>query len=214
MRPRGRELLTGDIEWARHYLAPWLGKGIRRLRTGYGIERKRPDSSSPAEVEKSLRPICASLRRRGPGRRTRLGRSRWDREERRAGVLEVLAQPVAESEFHLDRDEVGARVADVGEEEQPGVQPAQAVAAVDEVVAAAQHPGAAVVVGCTSRTCASVATSGSPSLPLTSKSGWLNSLPPDSGAPSALVRPMTRSCSLSGCRSQISMVMLIRRATR
>jgi lysophospholipase L1-like esterase len=41
-RPRGREQLTSDIEWARHYLAPWLGKGIRRLRTGYGIERKRP----------------------------------------------------------------------------------------------------------------------------------------------------------------------------
>ena len=50
MRPRGRELLTGDIEWARHYLAPWLGKGIRRLRTGYGIERKRP---IPAVLPKS-----------------------------------------------------------------------------------------------------------------------------------------------------------------
>ena len=74
MRPRGRELLTGDIEWARHYLAPWLGKGIRRLRTGYGIERKRPIPAVLPQVEKSLRPICASLRRRAPGRRTRLGR--------------------------------------------------------------------------------------------------------------------------------------------
>jgi lysophospholipase L1-like esterase len=50
VRRRGREQLTGDIEWARHYLAPWLGKGIRRLRTGYGIERKRP---IPAVVPKS-----------------------------------------------------------------------------------------------------------------------------------------------------------------
>jgi hypothetical protein len=50
MRPRGRDLLTDDIEWARHYLAPWLGKGIRRLRTGYGIERKRP---IPAVLPKS-----------------------------------------------------------------------------------------------------------------------------------------------------------------
>jgi lysophospholipase L1-like esterase len=51
MRPRGRELLTGDMEWARHYLAPWLGRGIRRLRTGYGIERKRP---IPTVVPKSM----------------------------------------------------------------------------------------------------------------------------------------------------------------
>lgn len=50
MRPRGRQLLTGDIEWARHYLAPWLGKGIRGLRSGFGIERKRP---IPAIVPKS-----------------------------------------------------------------------------------------------------------------------------------------------------------------
>jgi hypothetical protein len=41
-RPRGREKLRGDIEWARHYMAPWLGKGIRGVRQGRGIQRKRP----------------------------------------------------------------------------------------------------------------------------------------------------------------------------
>jgi lysophospholipase L1-like esterase len=50
MMPRGRELLTSDIDWAVRYLAPWLGKGIRGLRTGYGIERKRP---VPTVVPKS-----------------------------------------------------------------------------------------------------------------------------------------------------------------
>jgi lysophospholipase L1-like esterase len=42
MRPRGRQLLTTDIDWAMHYLAPWLGKGIRGIRAGRGIQRKRP----------------------------------------------------------------------------------------------------------------------------------------------------------------------------
>ena len=41
-KPRPRELITGDIDWAVHYLAPWLGKGIRRVPRGRGIERKRP----------------------------------------------------------------------------------------------------------------------------------------------------------------------------
>jgi lysophospholipase L1-like esterase len=50
VRPQGRQLVTSDIEWARHYLAPWLGKGIRRMRTGYGIEPKRP---IPAVMPKS-----------------------------------------------------------------------------------------------------------------------------------------------------------------
>ena len=47
----------------------------------------------------------------------------------------------------LHRDELRARVADEGEEEQAGVEAAEAVAAVGEVVAAAQQPRAAVVVG-------------------------------------------------------------------
>ncbi len=50
VRPRGRQLLTSDIDWAVHYLAPWLGKGIRGVRQGRGIQRKRP---IPAVVPKS-----------------------------------------------------------------------------------------------------------------------------------------------------------------
>ena len=34
--------VTGDFDWAVNYLLPWLGKGIRRLPHGLGIERKRP----------------------------------------------------------------------------------------------------------------------------------------------------------------------------
>jgi lysophospholipase L1-like esterase len=42
VRPRGRQLVTSDIDWAVRYLAPWLGNGIRGIRTGRGIQRKRP----------------------------------------------------------------------------------------------------------------------------------------------------------------------------
>jgi hypothetical protein len=42
VRPRGRQLVTSDIDWAVRYLAPWLGNGIRGVRTGRGIQRKRP----------------------------------------------------------------------------------------------------------------------------------------------------------------------------
>ncbi len=41
-RPRAREQFVGDFDWAVHYLAPWLGKGIRRLPHGLGVEPKRP----------------------------------------------------------------------------------------------------------------------------------------------------------------------------
>lgn len=51
--PDGREKLRGDIDWARHYVAPWLGKGIRGIRQGRGIQRKRP---IPTVVPKSIAP--------------------------------------------------------------------------------------------------------------------------------------------------------------
>ncbi len=41
-KPLPRKQISGDIDWAVHYLAPWLGKGIRRVPHGRGIERKRP----------------------------------------------------------------------------------------------------------------------------------------------------------------------------
>ncbi len=37
-----RERLAGDVDWAVQHLAPWVGKGIRRIPSGLGIERKRP----------------------------------------------------------------------------------------------------------------------------------------------------------------------------
>ena len=37
-----RERLTGDMDWALHYFVPWLGKGLRRLPRGRGIDPKRP----------------------------------------------------------------------------------------------------------------------------------------------------------------------------
>ena len=50
VRPQGREKLIGDIDWARNYVAPWLSKGIRGIRHGFGVERKRP---IPTVVAKS-----------------------------------------------------------------------------------------------------------------------------------------------------------------
>jgi lysophospholipase L1-like esterase len=37
-----RERLTRDVDWAVHYLAPWVGKGIRGLPARLGREPKRP----------------------------------------------------------------------------------------------------------------------------------------------------------------------------
>jgi lysophospholipase L1-like esterase len=48
--PRPRIPITGDMDWAVNYLMPWLGKGIRRVPRGLGVERKRP---APTIVPKS-----------------------------------------------------------------------------------------------------------------------------------------------------------------
>ena len=40
--PRPRIPIAGDVDWAVHYLAPWVSQGIRRLPAGLGIDRKRP----------------------------------------------------------------------------------------------------------------------------------------------------------------------------
>ena len=41
-RPRARAQISGDIDWAVRYFAPWVGKGLRRVPHGLGVERKRP----------------------------------------------------------------------------------------------------------------------------------------------------------------------------
>ena len=41
-RRRFHEQLAGDVDWVRRYLGPWLGKGIRGIPHGHGIEPKRP----------------------------------------------------------------------------------------------------------------------------------------------------------------------------
>ena len=47
---RFREQLASDVDWARRYLAPWLGKGLRGVPHGEGVEAKRP---VPTVVPKS-----------------------------------------------------------------------------------------------------------------------------------------------------------------
>ena len=90
------------------------GEKARATRRGYG-PRSRP-SGRPA------------------GRRT----GRW----RRAGCTRS-ARPCA-ARLRCTGTNCCARVALVRDEEQPGVEPAEPVRAVDEVVAAAQQPGAVV----------------------------------------------------------------------
>lgn len=41
-RLRTRDQLAADVEWARRYFAPWLGRGIRRNPSGSGVAAKRP----------------------------------------------------------------------------------------------------------------------------------------------------------------------------
>ncbi len=41
-RPRPREQVVTDLDWAVHHLAPWLGRNLRHLPHGLGISAKRP----------------------------------------------------------------------------------------------------------------------------------------------------------------------------
>ena len=52
IRPRPWERLTSDVDWAVHHVGPWLGKGLRGIRQGWGIQPKRP---VPRVVPKSDR---------------------------------------------------------------------------------------------------------------------------------------------------------------
>jgi lysophospholipase L1-like esterase len=60
MRQRAREQITGDIDWAVRYFAPWVGKGIRRVPHGYGIERKRPVPTVMPRRATSRAPLSTS----------------------------------------------------------------------------------------------------------------------------------------------------------
>ncbi len=42
VRLRPREVVTADLDWALHYLAPWLGRNLRRVPHGMGVSAKRP----------------------------------------------------------------------------------------------------------------------------------------------------------------------------
>jgi len=42
VRPRPREQLATDLDWAVHHLAPWLGRNLRHIPHGLGISAKRP----------------------------------------------------------------------------------------------------------------------------------------------------------------------------
>ena len=39
---RPHQVVAGDVDWAVHHLAPWLGKGIRHVPHGLGVSAKRP----------------------------------------------------------------------------------------------------------------------------------------------------------------------------
>jgi len=41
-RRRRHQQLAGDVDWAVHYLAPWVGKGLRGVPLGLGVAAKRP----------------------------------------------------------------------------------------------------------------------------------------------------------------------------
>ena len=113
----------------------------RRVRaapaTAAAAARRRPTRARTAER--------SSVRRTGRRRRTSRERSRRHRPHARADVADVLVHDVGRQRA-LQPDELLGRAL-VRQEEQPGVEASEVVVAVDEVVAAAQDPRAAVDVG-------------------------------------------------------------------
>ena len=122
-------------------------------------------------------------------------------------MREVLGHRVGAGQPGLQRDVLGAGVAAEGDEEEPGVEVAEAVAAVDVGVAPAQDAHAPVGVGVGDRHVRRPAGSAE------TCTGSCSAVAPI-GAPEILCRPVTSSCSRSETRSQLSMRMAIRRATR
>jgi lysophospholipase L1-like esterase len=51
--PRPREQLATDVDWAVHHLAPWLGRNLRGVPHGFGVQAKRP---VPTVVPRSSSP--------------------------------------------------------------------------------------------------------------------------------------------------------------
>ena len=113
----------------------------------------------------------------------------------------------------LHRDEVLHRVADEGDEEQPGVEPTESGGAVGEVVAPAQQLRTVVRASGGPAARARRGRSGDPRPPAPRNRARLNSAPPRA-VPLHPLPPMIDSCSCMEVRSQVSMCMLIRRATR
>ena len=208
-RPGAREHWEGFTPSAQKQVLAWI------------VLAKRPATraarvAAAAEAAERGEPARYVIRRTAPARRTRLGRARRDGEQADPVTLRYSIRASSSAIACWTGMKWVSRVADVGDEEQPGVQPADRVGAVDEVVAAPQHPGAAVLVGVDDP---DVGVDRDDRLVVaaraSSKSGSVNSLAArERGARRPWCGRRTSSWSPSGWRSQTSMVMLIRRATR
>jgi len=95
--------------------------------------------SPTGEKQRSLEELLADEFSRSSTRR--------DREQAGAGVLEVLLHRVHPRDAGLERHVLLDGVAHVGDEEQAGVEAAEVIVAVGEVVAAAQDLDSVVVRG-------------------------------------------------------------------
>ncbi|MFP5282522.1 MAG: SGNH/GDSL hydrolase family protein [Actinomycetes bacterium] len=53
LRRPAREQVSGDLDWALHHLAPWVGKGIRGISPARGVSAKRPRATVVPKSERS-----------------------------------------------------------------------------------------------------------------------------------------------------------------